>query len=43
MSPHRAGHAAAAEQLRMEYLADMLNTAARGEPMPNHIDVHTGY
>lgn len=43
ISPHRAGHASEAEQLRMEYLADMLNTAARGEPMPNHIDVQTGY
>ena len=43
ISPHRAGHAPEAEQLRMQYLADMLNTAAQGEPMPNQIDVQTGY
>jgi phosphoglycerate dehydrogenase-like enzyme len=43
ISPHRAGHASEAEQLRMQYLADMLNTAAHGEPMPNRIDVQTGY
>ena len=43
ISPHRAGHAPAAEQMRMQYLADVLNAAARGEPMPNQIDVKTGY
>ncbi len=43
ISPHRAGHAPEAEQLRMQYLADMLNAAAQGEPMPNQIDVQTGY
>lgn len=43
ISPHRAGHAPEAEQLRMNYLADMLNTAAQGKPMPNRIDVQTGY
>lgn len=43
ISPHRAGHASEAEQLRMQYLADMLNSAAHGEPMPNRIDVQTGY
>ncbi len=43
MSPHRAGHAYEIEQLRMKYLADMLNYAARGEPIPNQIDVQSGY
>ncbi len=43
ISPHRAGHASEAEQMRMQYVADILNAAARGEPMPNQIDVKTGY
>jgi phosphoglycerate dehydrogenase-like enzyme len=43
MSPHRAGHAAEAEQLRLQHLADLLNAAARGEPMPNKVDVRAGY
>ncbi|HLG60966.1 MAG TPA: 2-hydroxyacid dehydrogenase [Ktedonosporobacter sp.] len=43
MSPHRAGHAAEIEQLRMQYLADLLNEAAQGKPIPNKIDVEKGY
>lgn len=43
MSPHRAGHAAEIEELRMQYLADLLNEAAQGKPIPNKIDVEKGY
>jgi phosphoglycerate dehydrogenase-like enzyme len=43
MSPHRAGHAPEAEQMRMSYLAEMLNEAARGEPMSNRVDIESGY
>jgi phosphoglycerate dehydrogenase-like enzyme len=43
MSPHRAGHAAEAERLRLPALADLLNAAARGEPMPGQVDVRAGY
>lgn len=43
MSPHRAGHAAGRETLRMADLADLLNAAARGEPVPNPVDLEAGY
>jgi len=43
MSPHRAGHSDETEILRMGHLAALLNTAARGEPMPNRLDVQVGY
>lgn len=43
MSPHRAGGSLETERLRMNHLADMLNTAARGEPMPNRVDLQMGY
>jgi phosphoglycerate dehydrogenase-like enzyme len=43
MSPHRAGHTTETERLRMEHLAELLNAAARGEPMPNRIDLQAGY
>ncbi len=36
MSPHRAGYLSAAEEERMIHLANLLNVAAAGEPMPNH-------
>lgn len=43
MSPHRAGHATNTEQLRMAALADLLNKAAAGQPMPNAVDRTAGY
>ena len=43
MSPHRAGHMTEIEELRMNHLADLLNAAARGEPMPNRMDLARGY
>ena len=45
MSPHRAGglHTEATERDRMEHLARVLNAAARGETMPNRVDLELGY
>ena len=43
MSPHRAGGAIDLEFNRMETLAELLNVAARGEPMPNRVDIILGY
>lgn len=43
MSPHRAGHTEETERLRMEHLAELLNAAARGEPMPNRVDLQARY
>lgn len=43
MTPHLAGHADNIEQLRAEALAVMLNIVAEGQPMPNRIDLETGY
>ena len=43
MSPHRAGHTEETEGLRMEHLAELLNAAARGQPMPNRVDLQDGY
>ncbi|MEJ2734406.1 MAG: 2-hydroxyacid dehydrogenase [Anaerolineae bacterium] len=43
MSPHRAGHTEETERLRMEHLAELLNAAAQGEPMPNRVDLQAGY
>jgi phosphoglycerate dehydrogenase-like enzyme len=43
MSPHLGGHSDATEKLRIAELADMLNTAAKGEPLPNPVDPHRGY
>jgi len=45
LSPHRAGglHSDATERLRMEHLAALLNHAARGEALPNHVDINKGY
>jgi phosphoglycerate dehydrogenase-like enzyme len=43
MSPHRAGHVAETEALRMAHLATLLNAAARGEPVPNRVDPEAGY
>lgn len=43
MSPHRAGHSDQTEILRMTHLADLLNAAARGEEIPNRVDLNAGY
>ena len=43
MSPHRAGGTAETERLRMLHLADALNAAARGDPIPNPVDLEKGY
>jgi phosphoglycerate dehydrogenase-like enzyme len=45
MSPHRAGapHTPETESLRMRALAELLNAAARGEPIPNRVDLDLGY
>lgn len=43
MSPHRASHSIETEALRIEHLADLLNAAARGEPLPNRVDLQAGY
>jgi phosphoglycerate dehydrogenase-like enzyme len=43
MSPHRAGGAVDLEFRRMEKLAELLNIAARGEPIPNRVDINLGY
>jgi phosphoglycerate dehydrogenase-like enzyme len=43
MSPHRGGDCADTEVLRARGLAAMLNAAARGEPMPNRVDLARGY
>lgn len=43
MSPHRGGATRETESLRMTHLAVLLNAAARGESMPNRVDVQAGY
>ncbi|MBC8505428.1 MAG: hydroxyacid dehydrogenase [Anaerolineales bacterium] len=43
MSPHRAGGVAESEHLRMAHLADLLNAVARGESIPNRVDLKRGY
>jgi phosphoglycerate dehydrogenase-like enzyme len=42
-SPHRAGHTERSEELRATHLAELLNTAARGETLPNRVDLDEGY
>lgn len=43
LSPHRGGGVDTTARLRMSHLADLLNTAVRGQPMPNRVDWQTGY
>jgi phosphoglycerate dehydrogenase-like enzyme len=43
LSPHRAGHTDRSEELRATHLAQLLNIAARGEPIPNRVDLEAGY
>ncbi len=43
MSPHRAGGWTESGKHRMGHLAEILNKAARGEPMENLVDSERGY
>lgn len=43
MSPHRAGFTKETNYLRMDSMATMLNKAARGESLPNQVDIQAGY
>lgn len=43
LSPHRADGSTETEILRMEHLAELLNAAARGEPLSNAVDLTAGY
>lgn len=43
MSPHRGGATDESNRLRMVHLARLLNAAARGEPLPDRVDVGAGY
>lgn len=43
MSPHRAGQSDEIEELRMAHLAELLNVAAQGKPMPNRVALTIGY
>ena len=43
MSPHRGGGSEDSEKLRMEHLAKLLNSIARGESIPNRVDLIAGY
>ncbi|MCA9873270.1 MAG: hypothetical protein KC441_06435, partial [Anaerolineales bacterium] len=43
MSPHRGGQTLDSDRLRMGHLAQLLNCAARGEEMPNRLDLARGY
>ncbi len=43
LSPHRAGLVRETERLRMSALAELLNQAARGEPIANLVDLDLGY
>jgi phosphoglycerate dehydrogenase-like enzyme len=43
MSPHRGGDTMDIAPLRMAHLAGLLNAAARGEEIPNRVDLERGY
>ncbi len=43
MSPHRGGNSGKREAMRMAQLATLLNAAARGETIPNRVDLEAGY
>jgi phosphoglycerate dehydrogenase-like enzyme len=43
MSPHRGGDAVVIDMVRMQHLADLLNAAARGEELPNRVELAAGY
>jgi len=43
MTPHRAGWSDETELARSTFLAELLNHTARGEPLPNRVDLARGY
>ena len=43
MTPHLGGHSDATESLRIAALAELLNKAAHGKILPNHVDPERGY
>jgi phosphoglycerate dehydrogenase-like enzyme len=43
LSPHRGGKVDATEKMRMEGVAELLNAAAAGKPIPNPVDLKSGY
>lgn len=43
MSPHRGGDEAGIDAARMQHLAEMLNAVARGDEMPNRVNIEAGY
>jgi phosphoglycerate dehydrogenase-like enzyme len=43
LSPHRGGLTSGGQARGLAQVAGMLNAAARGEPMPNRVDVSVGY
>ena len=43
MTAHLAGHSDRTELLRARELAELLNLASRGAPLPNRVDLEKGY
>jgi phosphoglycerate dehydrogenase-like enzyme len=43
MSPHRGGATRESEGLRLKHLAELLNAAGTGAPLPNKVDLEAGY
>jgi len=43
MTPHLSGHANEIEELRAQALAELLNAAVSGGPLPNRVNVDRGY
>jgi phosphoglycerate dehydrogenase-like enzyme len=43
MTPHYGGWERDSERHRLSALAELLNAAARGEPLPNRVDLGLGY
>ncbi|UCH27325.1 MAG: hypothetical protein JSV66_06725 [Trueperaceae bacterium] len=43
LSPHRAGWLGSEDESRMAFLAEMLNKAAAGQPLPYRLDLKRGY
>jgi phosphoglycerate dehydrogenase-like enzyme len=43
LSPHRGGGSDEIEARRIRYLAELLNLAAAGKPLPNRVDLVKGY
>jgi phosphoglycerate dehydrogenase-like enzyme len=43
VSPHRAGQTEGIEQVRARHLARLLTAAARGEQLPDRVDLEAGY